>query len=127
MEADIHGYQRKVVSVRVAPTRATFGDSGIPTRKGKTLPFRLSRQWSAPAGQYVERWYLVQPDTREVLHEGPARTVSLFGLQALTEVTDEVTVPIALDPGSYQIFFSLDGLLGGQFDVEAIEAPAEAA
>ncbi|MDQ4144154.1 MAG: hypothetical protein M3198_10510 [Actinomycetota bacterium] len=127
MEADIEGYQRKVVSTRVAPARVTFGDSGIPIRKGKTLPFRLSRQWSAPAGQYVERWYLVQPDTREVLHEGPARTVSLFGLQALTEITDDVTVPIPLQPGSYQIFYSLNGLLGGQFDVEAIEAPAEAA
>ena len=127
MEADIQGYQRKVVTTRVTPARSTFGDSGIPTRKGKTLPFKLYRQWSAPAGQYIERWYIVQPDTREVLHEGPARTVALFGLQALTEVIDEVTVPIALEPGTYQIFYSLNGLLGGQFDVEAIEAPAEAA
>ena len=127
MEADINGYQRKVVTMRVSPVRSTFGDSGIPTRKGKTLPFRLAREWSAPAGQYVEQWFLVQPDTREVLHEGPARQVSLFGLQALTEVVDEVTAPIELDPGSYQVFFSLDGLLGGQFDVEATEAPAEAA
>ena len=127
MEADLNGNQRKVVTMRVAPTRASFGDSGIPIRKGRTLPFRLAREWSAPAGRYVEQWFLVQPDTREVLHEGPAREVSLFGLQALTEVVDEVTVPIELEPGSYQIFFAIGGLLGGQFDVEAIEAPAEAA
>lgn len=127
MEAEIHGSQRKVVSLRVAPARSTFGDSGIPTRKGQTLPFELSREWSAPAGQYAEQWFLVQPDSREVLHEGPVRRVSLVGLQALTEVTDEVSTPISLEPGNYQIFLSLNGLLGGQFDVEAIEAPAEAA
>ena len=127
MEADLKGRQRKVVTLSVAPIRSSFGDSGIPVRKGKTLPFRLAREWSAPAGQYVEQWFIVQPDTREVFHEGPARQVSLFGLQALTEVVDEVTVPIPLEPGSYQIFFSIDGVLGGQFDVEAVEAPAEAA
>ena len=127
MEADIEGRQRKVVTVRVAPVRSSFGDSGIPTRKGHTLPFVLAREWSAPAGQYVEQWFIVQPDTREVLHEGPAQQVSLFGLQALTEVSDEVSVSISLDPGNYQIFFALNGILGGQFDVEAIEAPAEAA
>ncbi|MDQ4095648.1 MAG: hypothetical protein M3174_05530 [Actinomycetota bacterium] len=127
MEADINGAQRKVVTVRVAPLRSSFGDSGIPIRKGRTLPFRLEREWSAPAGRYAEQWFLVQPDTREVLHEGPVREVSLFGLQALTDVVDEVAIPIELEPGTYQIFFALNGLLGGQFDVEAIEAPAEAA
>lgn len=127
MEAEIHGNQRKVMSIRVTPARSTFGDSGIPTRNGRTLPFRLAREWSAPAGRYAEQWFLVQPDTREVLHEGPIREVSLFGLQALTEIVDEVATPIPLEPGTYQIFFALDGLLGGQFDVEAIEAPAEAA
>ena len=127
MEAEIHGNQQKVMSARVAPVRVAFGDSGIPTRNGRTLPFKLTRAWSAPAGHYVERWYLVQPETREVLYEGPARDTLIIGLQGLTELTDEVTEPIPLEPGGYLIVFALNGILGGQFDVEAVEAPANEA
>ncbi len=127
MEADIRGNQRKVVTSRAAPLRAAFGDSGIPIRNGRTLPFKLTREWSAPAGHYVERWYLVNPETREVLHEGPARETLIFGLQSLTELVDEVTEAIALEPGKYSIVYALDGIHGGEFEVEATEAPAEAA
>ena len=127
MEAEIHGNQRRVMSAHVAPLRVAFGSSGIPTRNGRTLPFKLTREWSAPAGHYVEQWYLVQPETREVLYEGPARDTLIIGLQALTELSDEVTEPISLEPGGYLIVFALDGILGGQFEVEAIEAPANEA
>ena len=127
MEAEIHGNQRKVVTSRAAPMRSAFGSSGIPVRNGRTLPFRLHREWSAPAGNYVERWYLVNPETREVLHEGPARETLIFGLQSLTELVDEVTTPIDLQPGNYLIVYALDGISGGEFEVEATEAPAEAA
>lgn len=107
--------------------RSAFGDSGIPVRNGRTLAFRLRREWSAPAGNYVERWYLVDPSTREVLHEGPARETLIFGLQSLTELVDEVTDTITLQPGGYLIVYALDGIHGGEFEVEATEAPAEAA
>lgn len=127
MEAELHGNQRKVVTSKATPMRSAFGDSGIPTRNGRTLPFRLAREWSAPAGHYVERWYLVDPQSREVLHEGLARETLIFGLQSLTELVDEVVESIALEPGGYLIVYSLDGILGGEFDVEATEAPAEAA
>lgn len=127
MEAELSGNQRKVMSARVAPTRVAFGDSGIPTRNGRTLPFKLTRAWSAPAGHYVERWYLVHPETREVLHESPARDTLIMGLQSLTELIDEVTEPISLEAGQYLIVFALNGILGGQLDVEAIEAPANEA
>ena len=127
MEAELSGTQRKVVTSRAAPLRSAFGDSGIPVRDGRTLPFRLRREWSAPAGNYVERWYLVDPSTREVLHEGPARETLIFGLQSLTELVDEVTEPIALQPGAYLIVYALNGIHGGEFEVEAAEAPAEAA
>lgn len=127
MEADLRGSQQKVVSTKVAPLRMSTGDSGIPIKAGRTLPFVISREWSAPAGHYIERWYLVDPKTREVLYEGPPRETLLWGLQALTELSDEVGEPIPLEPGTYLIVHSLNGLLGGEFEVDAVEVDAEAA
>lgn len=127
MEADLNGRQRKVVASSVAPLRVSHGDSGIPLRDGKTLPFTVAREWSAPAGHYEERWFLINPETREVLHEGPSRDVLVWGLQSLTEFTDEVTEPISLQPGTYAVVFALGGLMGGEFEVEAAEVSSEAA
>jgi hypothetical protein len=45
-------------------------------------------------------------------------------LQSLTEVETEVREPIPLEPGSYAIVFGLGGVLGGEFPVEAFDAPA---
>lgn len=127
MEADISGSQRKVVVSSIAPLRPSLGDAGVAIRDGRTLPFVLRREWSGPAGHQIETWYLVAPDTREVLYEGPRREVSIWGLQSLTEIVDEVTEPILLEPGSYEIVFSLDGGMGGTLEFEAVEAPAEEA
>lgn len=87
----------------------------------------MSRQWSAPAGHYEERWYLVNPETREVLYESPGRTVLIWGLQSLTEVIDDITEPIELLPGSYLLVFALGGLMGGEFETEAREITEAAA
>ncbi len=127
MEADLEGAQRKVLASRVFPAKRAHGVAGISLRNGRTLPFVVKREWSAPAGHYVEAWYLVHPETREVLYEGPQREISVWGLQSLTEYRDEVTEPIRLVPGKYLVVFSLGGLLGGQIEVEAVEAPAEEA
>lgn len=127
MEAQIDGTQRKVFGARVRPLRAAAGESGIYLRGGHTLPWKVSRSWSAPAGVYPEVFYLVDPSTREVLFEGPLRETSIWGLQSLTEVVDEVRDPIPLTPGRYEIVFSLGGIMGGRVEVEAVEAPAEAA
>jgi hypothetical protein len=127
VEAEINGPQRKVITSRVFPARAAHGDSGIALRSGRSLPFVVEREWSAPAGHYVEAWYLVHPETREVLHEGPQREISVWGLQSLTEYRDEVKEPVRLQPGKYLVVFSLGGLMGGQLEVEAGEAPAEEA
>jgi hypothetical protein len=127
MEADLDGPQRKVVSSRVAPRRRSLGEEGIPLRNGRTLPFFVSREWSAPAGHYQEGWYLVRPDTREVLHEGPQRELLIWGLQSLSEVRDEVADPIRLEPGTYLIVFALGGLKGGELEVTATEVPKDAA
>ncbi|MDP9068169.1 MAG: hypothetical protein M3N53_07470 [Actinomycetota bacterium] len=127
MQADINGPQRKILSASVRPLKASHGTTGIAIRDGMTLPFVVTREWSAPEGYYAEQWFLVDPETSEVLFEGPLEERLIWGLQSRTECRDEVTEPVALAPGRYQIVFGLGGLRGGDVDVEAIEAPAEAA
>lgn len=96
-------------------------------RDGKSLPFELHREWSAPAGHYGERWYIIHPESREVLYESSLRETSIWGLQSLTRLTDVVREPIALEPGTYKIVFVLQGILGGEFEVQAVEIPAQEA
>jgi hypothetical protein len=127
MEADISGSQRKVLVSSITPVRRNLGEAGIPVRDGKTLPFRVTREWSGPAGRYVERFYLIEPQSREVLFEGPAIERSIWGLQGLTSFETEVRDPISLPPGTYAIVFSLGGMLGGEFPAEAFEVSAEEA
>jgi hypothetical protein len=124
LAANIDGHQRKVVMSAVRPARAADGVSGIALQRGRTLPFVVGRAWNAPAGTYSEAWYLVDPKTREVLFEGPKRTVSIWGLLSWTEFTDEVTEPIPLAPGTYLVVFALGGVQGGQMDVVAAEPVA---
>ena len=123
MEAQITGTQRKVMGSSVRPVKTSHGESGIPLRNGKTLPFRVQRSWSAPAGVYAEQWFLVKPDTREVLYEGPSAERAIWGLQGLTEVSEDVTEPFALEPGKYEVVYSLGGHMGGQEEVAAAPAP----
>jgi hypothetical protein len=127
MEADISGSQRKVLTSSVAPARGTLGAAGIPVGGGKSLPFKVRRAWSAPAGVYVERFYLIDPKSREVLYESPAPERALWGLQGLTEFETEVRDPISLAPGTYAVVFALDGVMGGEVPVEAFEVSTEEA
>lgn len=127
MEADIQGSQRKALSFAVRPRRSAHGDSGIPLGEGRVLPFVVTRSWSAPAGRYLESWYLIDPASREVIFQGPAHMRLIWGLQGLTEITDEIGESFALEPGAYKIVFSLGGQLGGEVDVQAVEVSTEAA
>lgn len=127
MEADIAGLQRKVVFSSVRPLRISDGDSGIPLRDARTLPFVVSRSWSAPAGHYPEAWYLVDPSTREVLYERSSGEVRVWGLQSWTELSDTVTEPLVLSPGSYLVVFALGGSKGGELPVPAAPAVQPAA
>jgi hypothetical protein len=126
-EADIKGLQRKILAAAVRPMSAGFGSSGIRLRNGRTLPFIVQREWSAPAGHYAETWYLVHPETREVYFEGPLRDALVMGLQSATELTDEVVKPIELAAGTYHVVFALGGQMGGRLDVEVRELGAEEA
>ncbi len=128
MQADINGPQRKILVAAVRPAKTAHGASGIALRRGRALPFVVYRQWSAPAGYYPEQWFLVVPDTKEVVHEGPVRNETLiWGLQSVTELTDTVTEPIKLEPGTYKVVFALGGLAGGEVDVDVFETSAEEA
>lgn len=127
MEADISGSQRKVVESSVAPLRPAHGSAGIPLKGGRTAPFRVRRVWSAPAGYYLERFYLIDPGTREVLFEGPERQTLVLGLQARTEIVDEIREPVELAPGSYEVVFVLGRVMGGTLPVEAFSASEQAA
>lgn len=121
MEADIHGPQRKVLGSSVRPVNPNHAEAGIPLKEGVTLPFVVSRTWSAPAGYYPERWFLID-DAREVIYEGPLRNEAhVWGLQSLTEISDEVRDSFSLAPGSYGIVFWLGGVLSGETEVVAAE------
>ena len=126
MQADIDGHQVKVVRSGARPSKRLVGDSGIPIRDGKTLPFVVSRGWNAPSGYYPEAFYLVNAD-REVVFEGPPVTRLIWGLQSVTDVEQEVREPISLTPGTYTLVFMLADKVGAETTVEAFEAPAEAA
>ena len=125
--ADIDGLQRKIVRTEVRPVRPNHGSSGIPIRSGRTLPFVVSRGWNAPAGYYTESWYLVHPETREVLHEAPGKVRLIQGLPTVTNLSEEIREPLPLQPGPYKLVFALDGVKGAEVDVEAVEVPAEEA
>lgn len=125
--ADIDGHQRKIVNAGVRPARIAHGDDGIPVAGGRTLPFRVERAWNAPMGYYRETWYIVHPESREVLFEGPERQIRIWGLQSYTEFVDEVTTRFPLEVGPYLLVLALDRVMGGQTEIKAVEVPAEEA
>lgn len=125
MQADINGAQLKILSAAVRPAKAAHGTEGIALQNGRSLPFVVTRGWSAPAGYYSEQWFLVKPDTGEVMFEGPAVTRLVWGLQSRSEFVETIETPVALEAGNYQIVFALNRLRGGELDVAAVEVPAE--
>ena len=122
--ADITGPQRKVLGFRIGPDKPSLGETGIPLKGGRTLPFFVWREWIAPAGHYAERFYLVDKESREIIWEGPQRQQTTWGLQGGTEERTTIDESIPLDAGSYLVVFALGGVSGGEFDVDAFEVPA---
>jgi hypothetical protein len=124
MEADISGSQRKIMGSSVRPLRAADGTDGIKVGDGRTLPFILERSWNAPAGVYLEQWFLVGDATGEVWHISPAVERQVWGLQSLTDISEQVVDPIAVEPGAFKIVFALGGVRGGELPV-TVEAVTE--
>ncbi|MBA2273845.1 MAG: hypothetical protein H0W21_08100 [Actinobacteria bacterium] len=105
----------------VRPLDPAYGSDGIPVQNNRTLPFSVTRAWSAPAGRYLERWFLVHPATRTVVFEGPIRDeVLIWGLQALSSLTDRLMNSFPLEPGPYLLVFALGGHKGAEIEVEAV-------
>lgn len=127
MEADIAGNQRKVIRSLIRPVRSVHGTGGIAVRDRKTLPFVVARGWNAPAGNYPEAFYIVDPKTAEVYYESPTQTRLIWGLPSVTDIETEVTDPIELPPGTYQVVFALGGVKGGETTVEVVEIDTQAA
>lgn len=127
MKADIAGNQRKVVRSHVRPVRSSHGTQGISVRDGKTLPFVVGRGWNAPAGNYPEAFYIVDPTSGEVYYGSSSETRLIWGLPSVTDVVTEVSDPVDLPPGTYQVVFSLGGIKGGEATVEVSEVDSEAA
>ena len=117
--ADIGGTQKKVLEASVRPARVAHGAAGIPIQDGVALPFVVERKWNAPAGHYPEQWFLIDPATREILHEGPEEQVLIWGLASWPDVTTRSEGGFPLAPGKYQIALALGGTLGAEVDVEA--------
>lgn len=106
------------------PLNPAYGSEGIPVHDNRTLPFSVTRAWSAPAGRYLERWFLVHPETRTVIFEGPIREeVLIWGLQALSSMTDRLLNSFPLEPGHYLLVLALGGHKGAEIEVEAIPVP----
>ncbi|HWL64734.1 MAG TPA: hypothetical protein VNP73_02070 [Actinomycetota bacterium] len=126
-EADVSGYQRKVLGSQVRPAKAVWGAEGIVIQDGRALPFVVERQWNAPAGYYLEQWFLIDPGSREILHEGPAQQRLIWGLQSATEVGDRDPGGFPLPAGPCRIVFALGGIIGGEADVHVAEATTESA
>jgi hypothetical protein len=126
VEADVAGLQRKLVRVVTRPVDPLYGYEGIPVEENKTLPFMVTRSWSAPAGRYLERWFLVEPGTSTVVFEGPIRDdVLIWGLQAPTTLTDRLMNPIPLEPGPYLLVFALGGHKAGEVPAEAFRVTGD--
>ncbi len=109
----------------VRPARVSHGVSGIPLQDGIALPFVVERKWNAPAGYYPEQWFLIDPESREILFEGPTQRILVWGLASWTDVSTPVPGGFPLAPGTYQIVLALGGRMGGEAPVEAVEVPAE--
>lgn len=113
-------YYLELIRARVAPADRPWTD-GILVEGGTTLPFLVERSWSGPAGTYVEQWS-VRQEGRGVVHESPARYITVRGMQSVTQHVERVDRPIAIEPGSYDLVFIVEGYFMGSAKVEVLPA-----
>ncbi len=116
------------MKIAVRPLNPLHGSVGIPVHGDRTLPFSVTRSWSAPAGRYLERWFLVDPESRAVVFEGPIRDeVLIWGLQSLSSLTDRLMNSFSLEPGPYLLVFALGGHKAAEVGIEAVTMSEERA
>ncbi|HEY8202242.1 MAG TPA: hypothetical protein VII47_12930 [Actinomycetota bacterium] len=106
-----------LVRARVIPTERPW-EEGIVLEGGQTRPFVVERGWSGPAGTYIEQWSILR-EGRYVVHQSRPRYISVRGMQAVSTVVDRVERPIAMEPGTYDLVFIVDGFRMGAVKIEA--------
>lgn len=114
-------YFLELVRATVSPADRAW-ESGIPVLDGRTQPFRISREWSGPAGHYAEAWS-IRRGFHEVVYEHPPKEIKVRGMQSVSEHTDRVDDLLRLEPGSYLLVFVVEGLFMGSVDIEVRPAP----
>lgn len=115
----------ELVKARVAPADRPY-EQGIEIVDGRTTPFMVERSWLGPMGHYWERWSLRRKG-EEVILEGEPSEIFVRGFQSVRTFTDTVDRPLALEPGSYELHFHVDGEFMGSVDIEASAVSSAAA
>lgn len=118
-------YVLDLVRASVTPIDSPF-EEGIQCRDGVTLPFKLIRSWSGPAGTYTEQWS-IRRGGAEVIYRHPAQLINVRGMQSVSDFTDTVTEPLELPAGVYKLVFVVEGRFMGAVDIEVKETADQAA
>lgn len=115
-------YRIDLTKARVAPAHKTWED-GILAEPGGVAPFLVERTWSGPAGHYREHWTIRKADGTIVV-DGGSRTIFVRGMQATTLYVDPVVGAPGLEPGTYQLIFTVEGRFMGSRDIVVRQAAA---
>ncbi len=118
-------YYLDLIKARASALERPFSE-GIDVTNGVTKPFLVERVWSGPAGNYQEQWS-IRSGKRNVVYSHPGQLIFVRGMQSATTLIDEVSIPVRLTPGSYQLVFVVEGRFMGSVDVEVAEAGSAAA
>lgn len=105
-----------LVQPRIAPEVGT-NHVGLPLEGGATAPFVVDRGWAGPAGTYIEEWSIRRGE--QVLYRHPPAYIQVRGHQTVRRFSDTVRVPLALEPGEYDITFVIGKYKMGSITVDA--------
>jgi hypothetical protein len=123
-KANVEDVYLELVRARAVPVERPW-EEGIALEDGRTRPFVVERGWSGPGGTYVEQWSILR-EGRYVVHQSRPRYISVRGMQTVSKEVDRVDRPIAMEPGTYDLVFTVEGFRMGAVKIEArpIEAVA---
>lgn len=113
-----------LIKARVASADRPWEDR-IVVAEGRAKPFAVERSWSGPAGNYREQWS-IRRGMKDVVYEATARSISVWGMQSVSDFTDRVA-PISLEPGSYRLVFTIEGRFMGSVEAIAVAGKEAAA
>lgn len=109
-------YILDLIRARVVPADRPW-DEGVVVDGGSTQSFIVERSWSGPAGHYTEQWSIRQGGSTILFESKPERRF-VRGLQSITTYANQIDQPIALEPGTYQLVFVVEGRYMGSYAFE---------